>query len=123
MDMAVVPEDYMQILKQEKYQSCIEACFSCAESCEACATACLRESDVSRLARCIQLDRDCADICAVAGRYMSRDSEYAKNMCRVCADVCDACAAECDKHKSMEHCRICAESCRACASECRRMMA
>ncbi len=112
----------MQVWKQDKYQSGIEACFDCAESCEACATACLREADVKRLSRCIQLLRDCADICVLSGQYMSRDSEYAKNMCRVCADVCDACGAECEKHKSMEHCRICAESCRTCADECRKMM-
>lgn len=112
----------MHVLKQDKCQSCIEACFACAESCEACATACPREDNVKMLARCIQLNRDCADICTLAGPYMSRDSEFSKNICRVRADVCDACGAECDKHKSMEHCRICAESCKTCADECRKMM-
>lgn len=112
----------MHVLKQDTCQSCIEACFACAESCEACATACPREDNVKMLARCIQLNRDCADICTLAGPYMSRDSEFSKNICRVRADVCDACGAECDKHKSMEHCRICAESCKTCADECRKMM-
>ncbi|WP_254591328.1 four-helix bundle copper-binding protein [Methanocella conradii] len=70
----------MRVLKQEKYQSCIEACFDCAESCEACATNCLRDPNVKMLSKCIKLLRDCSDICAVSGRYMSRDSEYARNI-------------------------------------------
>jgi hypothetical protein len=29
--------------------------------------------------------------------------------CRVCADICEACAAECAQHAHHEHCRICAD--------------
>ncbi len=110
-----------QTLQNEKYQSCIDACFACAESCEYCATCCLREQDVKMLVRCIQINRDCATICLAAGTAMSRDSEYAKIACKVCADVCDACAQECEKHADMDHCQKCAQACRKCAEECRRM--
>lgn len=109
-------------MSHEQYQSCIEACFRCAEACEHCATACLGEADVAKMAECIRLDRDCADICLLAAAYMARDSRHAKALCELCADVCETCGAECAKH-SHSHCQECAEACRRCAEECRRMAA
>ena len=50
------------------------------------------------MARCIELDRDCADLCALAVRLMSRGSDFAARLCAVCAEVCEACACECTKH-------------------------
>ena len=73
------------------------------------------------LERCIQLYRDCATICWTASHVMSRDSEYAKQICNTCAYICDACAEECEKHQRMEHCKLCAQACRKCAEECSRM--
>jgi len=73
------------------------------------------------MSKCIQLCHDCADICVIASQFMSRDSEYAKQICNVCADIIDACAVECEKHKTMEHCKQCAQTCRKCATECRKM--
>jgi len=61
------------------FNSCIQACSNCALVCEACASACLREENVQAMARCIELDRDCADMCALAARLMSRQSELAKS--------------------------------------------
>ena len=49
-----------QLLQNQKYRDCIEACNACAESCEFCATSCLRQQDVKMLQRCIQLNRECA---------------------------------------------------------------
>jgi hypothetical protein len=73
------------------------------------------------MARCIQLDIDCAAICRLAAGYMARGSEFAGAICEVCAEVCDVCAQECAKHSKMEHCRQCAEACKRSAEECRRM--
>lgn len=73
------------------------------------------------LERCIQLNRDCATICYTASAFMSRDSQYAKEIFRICADIYEACADECNKHTDMDHCQKCAEACRRCADECRRM--
>jgi hypothetical protein len=40
----------------------------------------------------------------------------------MCADMCDACAMECEKYgNKMEQCKQCADMCRACAQECRNM--
>lgn len=102
------------------YQACIEACNSCADTCDRCATACLQEKDVQMMTRCIALDVDCASICRLAAGYMSRDSDFAKALCRQCADVCQACGDECARHQH-DHCQQCAQACHRCADECRRM--
>ena len=88
--------------------------------CETCASACLREDDVKMMARCIELDRDCADICRLAAILMSRESDYAKEFCALCAKICRACGEECAKHE-MDHCQECAKACMNCAEECERM--
>ncbi|GAB6876634.1 hypothetical protein JCM13210_13610 [Thermaerobacter litoralis] len=92
------------------------------QACEQCLTACLKEPDAAQRGRCVQLLRDCADICALASRVMSRGSDFAGAICRVCAEICEACAQECGRFQD-EHCQECARECRACAEECRRMAA
>ncbi len=106
-----------------RYQSCIDACLRCAAICNHCASSCLKEDDVKMMARCIQLDMECAILCYAAAQLMSLGSDQAKEICRLCADLCLACAQECDTHagRGMEHCRECAEACRKCAEECNRM--
>ncbi len=110
-------------MPHQQFQSCIDACDACAIACDHCAVSCLAEKDVKAMARCIQLDMDCAAICRLASACMARGSELAGMICETCAEVCDACAQECEKHSAMEHCRQCAEACRRCAQECRKMAA
>nr|WP_235935383.1 four-helix bundle copper-binding protein [Candidatus Laterigemmans baculatus] len=43
-----------------------------------------------------------------------------QEICRICADVCEACGAECRDHEA-DHCQRCADACEQCAKECRRM--
>ncbi len=74
------------------------------------------------MARCIQLDLECAALCQAAAQTMSLNSSHAARICALCADACQACADECAKHEE-DHCRQCAEACRACAQECRNMAA
>jgi hypothetical protein len=104
----------------KEYHACIEACVECWLACEMCAEACLHESDVKRMVECIRLDRDCAEVCQAAVRLMVRGGELAPAFCRVCAEICDACAEECERHEA-EHCQVCAAACRRCAEECRKM--
>lgn len=107
-------------MSHDKFRSCIEACVRCAQECEHCTMACLQEDDVKQMARCIRLDADCAEICWGAASYMSRGSEFAQEICRVCAEICDACGDECNKF-DMDHCQRCAKACHDCAEECRKM--
>ncbi len=104
------------------YKSCIDACLRCAATCNHCASSCLQEEDVKMMARCIQLDMECATLCYAAAQTMSIGGANAKELCALCLKACEACAAECEKHDD-RHCRECAEACRACAEECRKMAA
>lgn len=101
---------------------CIQACNACANACDHCATACLGEDNVAMMARCIALDLECADLCRLAAASMARDGEFARQICRLCADACEACGKECSEHDH-PHCRACAQACQACAEACRTMAA
>ncbi len=74
------------------------------------------------MARCIQLDMECAAVCYASAQLMSLQSSRAMDICRICADICEACGAECGKHHT-EHCQECARVCKECATECRKMAA
>ena len=76
--------------------------------------------NVKMMARCIELDRDCADICSLAVQFMARGSKYAEKLCALCAEICKACGDECAKSK-LEHCQRCAEACHKFADECNKM--
>ena len=105
----------------QKLESCIAACTKCAVECKHCANECLNEQDIKMLAHCIRLDNDCAAICLLAIEAMADGSEFAKKICDLCAEICNACAVECEKHSHMDHCKKCAEACRKCAVECSNM--
>lgn len=112
---------------QEKYRSCIAACYACADACDHCATSCLQEDYVEAMATCIHLDRFCAEICRMAASFMAKTSGvghegYVNQLCELCAQICDDCAEACEKHEA-EHCKACAAACRTCAAECRKMAA
>lgn len=107
-------------MSHSPFQTCIDACQACASACEHCAGACLQEDDVKMMARCIALDMDCAQICRMAAAYMARGSQFAGAVCRLCAEICQACGDECAKHQH-DHCQQCARACHRCAEECRRM--
>ncbi|EKS72715.1 hypothetical protein BURK_004662 [Burkholderia sp. SJ98] len=107
-------------MTDHQYQLCIDACYACATACDNCATACLSEGNASEMANCIRQDMDCADVCRLAAAVIARGSQHVKDICSVCASICEACSAECDKHQH-DHCKQCAEACRACAEECRAM--
>ena len=107
-------------MAHQQHQSCIQACNACAAACDHCSTACLSESDVAKMAECIRLDIDCADILRLASALMARGSRHAKDICPLCASICAACAAECEKHRH-DHCKQCAQNCRECAKECQAM--
>ena len=105
-------------MSHESNRGLLDALYDCAAECNHCAIACLQEKDVKMLERCIRLDLDCAEICQVAAGYVARGSELANRLLELCAEVCNACADECEKHEHMEHCKRCADICRKCADAC-----
>jgi hypothetical protein len=115
-------------IDREALARCIEECMTCAQACTACADACLSLDKVTELAKCIRTNMDCADICGVTGRMLSRHTGYDANLTRsqlqACVTACRACADECERHAGKhEHCRICAEVCRRCVEACDELLA
>ncbi len=90
--------------------------------CNHCASSCTQEDDVKMMAKYIQLDMECAAICYGAAQLMSLGNERAKEVCRICADICEQRGNECSNHQT-EHCQECAQACKQCAEECRKMAA
>lgn len=94
-----------------------EQLMECAATCDYCFSACLNEENVMMMTRCIELDRECADICRLTASILSRDSENKESYLKLCAEVCEACGDECGKHDN-DHCRKCSKMCKECAEAC-----
>ena len=84
-----------------------------------CADSCLAET--MDMTQCIRLCFDCSDICEATARLGTRrtgdDQPMLRELLELCARMCEACAAECERHDH-EHCRLCAQICRECAADC-----
>lgn len=102
----------------EEQRDCIEICTEAAEACEWCADACTDHGE--DMAECIRLCRDVADVASLHARFMARDSDYSDQLGELCADVCEACADECEQHDH-DHCQLCADVLSECAESCRSM--
>ena len=98
-------------------ETLIKKLTECATECNRCLASCLEEEDVSMMARCIELDLDCAEICNLTSAFLSRDSESTATLLPICAEICRACADECSKHDA-DHCLRCAQICNDCAKMC-----
>src|SRR3954454_20938472 len=70
----------------------IDTLIACGQACTACADACLSEDTVAELAKCIRTNLDCADICAVTARVLSRHTGYDATISRA---LLEACATAC----------------------------
>lgn len=101
-----------------QHSALIQILSDCASASEECIAACLHEKDVTRMAHCIEVDRDCAEICFLGAKLLMRHSEIAHKYLVVCEEACRLCAEECDKHND-EHCKRCAAVCRKCEEACR----
>ena len=67
---------------------------------------------------------DCAQMCALHAEFMARGSPHHTHLARECAEICNACAALCEKHADPDgEMQACAEACRRCADPCSRMVA
>lgn len=64
----------------------------------------------------LRLMLDCAEICRVAADFMARGSGHRRLTCRLCAEICRACAGSCqelgDLQEVMEACWRCAATCK-----------
>ena len=98
-------------------QTILDALARCIAACEMCSDACLHEDHVHMMVPCIELDRDCADICRLTSAFIARGSQHAQHVIKECIEICQKCADECGKHQH-DHCQYCAEACRKCVEAC-----
>jgi|HubBroStandDraft_4_1064222.scaffolds.fasta_scaffold310239_1 hypothetical protein len=105
---------------QPDVHDCIQACQNCFKACERCAIECLREAGME-MTRCIELNLVCAGVCAYTERELARKSDRAERMALICAEICDVCFEECNKHLPLNQCAVCAEKCAECAERCLQM--
>ena len=96
----------------------IQKLAECAAACENCMDSCLSEENIGMMVRCIRLDRDCAKICQLTASFITSHSEHAMHVIKECIEICEQCAAECEKHDH-NHCQECARACRECAEACK----
>lgn len=111
---------------EDALERCIRACFECAQTCTTCADACLEEETVAELRECIRRNLDCADVCDITGRVLSRvgEEEIQDVLLEACRLACRLCAEECERHaETHEHCRVCGEACRECEEACNALVA
>lgn len=104
----------------DKYQTCIDTCNRCAQACHECIKLCLSEPDVAARIDHISMMMECASICKEASCFMSMEAKHVKELCQLCAVICEECSNSCAKFKD-DHCQKCAAECKNCATECRAM--
>ncbi|AFY79530.1 MAG: four-helix bundle copper-binding protein [Hydrococcus sp. C42_A2020_068] len=105
------------LLVSKEYQSSFDTAMYCVVECEHCAKACMGDPEMLGCARtCL----DCVETCRTIAIYMVRGSRFIPHLAKACAEICDACAKECEKHKD-EHCQKCARACRQAAEEYRKI--
>ncbi|AQQ52644.1 four-helix bundle copper-binding protein [Planococcus lenghuensis] len=107
-------------MAHEHHQELIQALHDCSLHCNICFDECLNDTEhLDMLSNAIRLARDCADTCAFTEQAVARNSQFHVRLAGYCAEVCDTCADECEKHGHHDHCMRCAEACRRCAEACR----
>ena len=81
-------------------------------------THCLDEGGQHVAPQHFRLMIDCAAMCATTADFIMHKSQFHRQLCGLCAEVCNACAQDCMKLDGMEEC---VEACRKCAQACRAM--
>ncbi len=65
---------------------------------------------------------ECAEICQLVALFMVENSDFAHDICGVCARICDACGDSCyEIDKDDAEMRACMLACKNCADSCRNM--
>jgi hypothetical protein len=101
----------------------IDASLRCVQSCTSCADADLAEDDVQEMRTCIALCLNCAAVCDITARLLSRTAHWDQfvvhRLLQACVRVCAECAEECARHAHHHrHCAICEKTCRECERAC-----
>ncbi|WP_332675124.1 four-helix bundle copper-binding protein [Aromatoleum sp.] len=110
-----------QVALSQEMLGCIELCRRCHLVCLNMATGhCLEKGGRHVEPEHLKTMVVCAEICQTAANVMITGSGPHRQMCAVCADVCDACIASCRDLDEMEECVF---ACERCKNSCEAMTA
>lgn len=105
-------------------QECIDNCSETARMCLQLIPHCLDVGGDHASAEHINILQVCSIICESNAKLMTLNSEFHHDLCRLCAEVCTACAIDCEMLSKEDTMMIeCAEICRKSAESCERMSA
>jgi len=105
----------------ENMRECIEQCLSCYQVCLGTAmTHCLHAGGRHVEPAHFRLMMACAEICRTSAHFLLIGTPHHRHTCRECAEICDECAADCERLGDMQEC---VDTCRRCAESCRVMAA
>jgi hypothetical protein len=103
-------------------QQCIEECLRCHGICLQTVAHCLELGGRHAEPSHIGLLLDCAEICQTSANFMLRGSDRHQLTCGLCAEICRACADDCERMAGDDRImKQCADECRRCAESCERM--
>lgn len=104
---------------EHSMQSCIDACNNCHQIClQTAMNLCLKTGGKHVEAEHFRLLMSCAEICQTSANFQLSNSSFSHRLCAVCAEVCEACAADCRRIGDMDEC---VRACENCAESCRQM--
>ncbi len=106
----------------QEMRECVAACLDCHASCTETSTHCLMMGGEHASPDHQKLLLDCAQACITSADFMLRMSPFHVRYCEISADLCRACAEDCEKlAHGDETMMLCVAVCRRCEQSCRRM--
>ncbi|ANQ84923.1 four-helix bundle copper-binding protein [Azoarcus olearius] len=99
--------------------TCIEDCRACELVCLSMATGhCLEKGGRHTEPDHLRTMLVCARVCALAAEVMATGSSLHRQVCAVCADICDACISSC---RDLDEMDACIDACERCKNSCEAM--
>lgn len=102
-------------------ESCIESCWQSHVMCLQTERYCIESGGMHVVQAHLALLSDCAEMCEKTADTLLRRSPQHAAVCLACAQLCDACAGDCETFKDDARMLACARTCRNCAGHCRDM--
>jgi Cys-rich four helix bundle protein (predicted Tat secretion target) len=105
---------------EPKHPKLVEAASHCVRTGEDCLRHCFDQfaKGDSSLAECARQVRELVIACSALSALASHDSKHLASFAAAVAAVCKSCEAECRKHEHHLACKVCADSCPPCIAEC-----
>ncbi|WP_235867365.1 four-helix bundle copper-binding protein [Priestia abyssalis] len=108
---------YQNTYRFPQYQT-LQMVQNCEATCEYTRNEILKMEDIQSRQKQLKLLSDCANICTLTAQYVASQSQFAKSLASLCAQVCEACGNHCLNHSDKVS-EACGQICLNCAHECR----